>query len=93
MSELAKFVPPNSSTYLSESIRKKTVDLTVRQDLPTTTKEHKINLSKLLETSLISTLEPQTNTKSFSLSKGSLFGKRVNSAPIAQRLERRFRKP
>jgi hypothetical protein len=55
MSELTKLVPPNSSTYSSESIRKKTVDLTVRQDLPTTAEEHKNSLPKLLETSLIST--------------------------------------
>jgi len=44
MSELTKLVPPNSSIYSSESIRKKTVGLTVRQDLITTAKEQKINL-------------------------------------------------
>jgi hypothetical protein len=33
MSELTKFVPPNSSIYSSKSIPKKTVGLTVRQDL------------------------------------------------------------
>ena len=93
MSELTKLVPPNSSTCSSESIRKITVGLTVRQDLLTTAKAHKINLSGLPETSLISTLEPQTNTKSFSLSEGSISEKRKFCAPIAQRLERRFRKP
>jgi post-segregation antitoxin (ccd killing protein) len=74
MSELTKFVPPNLSIYSSESIRRKAVGLTIRKDLLKKARECRINLSKLLETSLIQLLSPE-NTR-FSLSEGSLFAKR-----------------
>ena len=69
----AKLEPLYSSKYSSESNRKKTVGVTLSQDLLTTAREYKINLSKLLESSLIQLLNPQ-NTR-FSLSEGSLFAK------------------
>ena len=65
MSELTKFVPPNSSIYSSESIQKKTVGLTVRQDLLAIAREYGINLSKLLETSLIQFLDTEKHTLFF----------------------------
>ena len=60
------FRPPNSSKYSSESIRRKTVGLTVRQDLLALAREHGLNLSKLLKFSLIQTFEAQTKPLSFS---------------------------
>ena len=62
-----------SSNYSSKSIRKKTVGITLRKDLLAIAKEYKINLSKLLENSLIQLLDSQ-NTR-FSLSEGSLLRK------------------
>jgi post-segregation antitoxin (ccd killing protein) len=53
MSELTKSVPPNSSINSSESNRKKTVGITLGQDLLSIARENRINLSKLLESSLI----------------------------------------
>ena len=81
MSELTKFVPPNSSIYSSKSIPKKTVGLTVRQDLLAIARQYGINLSKLLENSLIQLLDPQTNPQTvfgeaFSREKGSVAGPR-----------------
>ena len=67
MSELTKFGLPNSSIYSSKSSPKKTLGLTVRQDLLSLAREHGINLLKLLESSLIQILAPQT--KGFSLSE------------------------
>ena len=77
MSELTEFGLPNSSIYSSKSSPKKTLSLTVRQDLLPLAREHGINLLKLLESSLIQILAPQT--KGFSLSEGSLFPKRESS--------------
>ncbi len=65
--------PEYSSKYSSESNRKKTVGVTLRQDLYSVSREYGINLSKLLESSLIQLLDPQ-NTP-FSLSEGSLSSK------------------
>ena len=66
--------PQYIGKYLCESNRKKNVMLTVRRDLLAVAKEQKINLSKLLENSLIQLLVHET--QGFSLSGGSLFGKR-----------------
>ncbi|MFX1301411.1 MAG: type II toxin-antitoxin system CcdA family antitoxin, partial [Promethearchaeota archaeon] len=60
-----------SSKYSSESIRRKTVGVTLRQDLYKISREYGINLSKLLESSLIQLLDSQNPR--FSLSEGSLF--------------------
>jgi hypothetical protein len=48
-------------------VRRKTVGLTIRENLLSEARENEINLSKLLENTLIQTLEPQTN--GFSLIK------------------------
>ena len=50
-----------SSNYSSESIRRKTVGLTIRIDLLQTAREKGINLSKLFENTLIQTLEAQNS--------------------------------
>ena len=67
MSELTESGLPNSSIYSSKSSPEKTLGLTVRQDLLSLAREHGINLLKLLESSLIQILAPQT--KGFSLSE------------------------
>ena len=70
-------VSKHSSNYSSESIRRKTVGLTLRQDLLSLAREKRINLSKLLENALIGAFEAQT--RPFSLSEGSLLAKRESS--------------
>jgi post-segregation antitoxin (ccd killing protein) len=58
MNEVAK--PSYIGKYLCESNRRKNVMVTVRRDLLQTAREIGINLSKLLENTLIQTLEAQT---------------------------------
>ena len=59
--------PEYIGKYLCESNRKKNVMVTVRRDLLAIAREYGLNLSKLLETSLIQLLDSQNNA--FSLSK------------------------
>ena len=66
-----------SSNYSSESKRRKTVGLTIRPDLLAKAREMNLNLSKLLENTLQTIIEPQNNP--LSLSEGSLLGKRESS--------------
>ena len=66
-----------SSIYSSESKRRKTVGVTIRPDLLAKAREMNLNLSKLLENNLIHLIDAQNNR--FSLSEGSLFGKREGS--------------
>ena len=58
--------------YVCESNRRKNVMLTIRRDLLSIARENRINLSKLLENTLIDVIQPQ-NTPIF-FSEGS-FGK------------------
>lgn len=53
---------------------RKTMGLTIREDLISKARDCGINISKLSENALIQALEP--DTQRFSLSTGSLFGKR-----------------
>ena len=57
-----------------ESNKRKTVGVTIRPELLTEARKLKVNLFKTLEKSLEQLIEYQNNR--FSLSKGSLFGKR-----------------
>ena len=63
----------NSSIHSSKSIPKKTVGVTVRRDLLALAREHGVNLSKILEISLIQLSEPQHI--SFPFSTGFPFSK------------------
>ena len=63
MTEASEFRPLNSSIYSSKSIRRKTVGLTVKDDLLAIAREYGLNLSKLLETSLIQLLEAKNNAQ------------------------------
>lgn len=74
-----------SSKYSSESIRRKTVGLTIKPDLLAKAREMNLNLSKLLENTLLQLIEPQ-NTP-FSLSEGSLYAKRESSMVARGRFE------
>ena len=71
MSEVLEFRPQNSSKYSSESIRRKTVGVTIRQDLYAIAREYGINLSKLLESSLIQLIEQTYTPKRSFLDKPS----------------------
>jgi post-segregation antitoxin (ccd killing protein) len=53
----------NYSSATRVKVIRKTVGLTVRQDLLEKARDSDINLSKLLESSLIQLLEPKTNTQ------------------------------
>ena len=66
-----------SSNHSSESNRRKTVGLTIKPDLLTKARKMNLNLSKILENTLETMIEPQNNR--FSLSEGSLFAKRESS--------------
>jgi hypothetical protein len=69
-----------SSSYSSESIRRKTVGLTIRYDLLQTAREKGINLSKTLENVLIQTLEAQN--KPFSPNEGYTDVRSTSRLPI-----------
>ena len=59
-----------SSNHSSESKRRKTVGLTIKPNLLTKAREMNLNLSKILENTLQTIIEPQNNP--ISLSEGSL---------------------
>jgi hypothetical protein len=78
MNEASK--PPYSSIYSSDTIRRKTVGLTLRQDLYAISREYGINLSRLLENSLIQLIDQSYKPKASFLGKASFY-KRGVSAP------------
>ncbi len=65
MSEVINSGGKDSGGYSSETIRRKTVGITLSQDLYAISREYGINLPKLLESSLIKLLDAQNKPFSF----------------------------